>query len=114
MPGPEAMSEIKPNQVFTPYCLDLSTNEWVSSDTVIVAPPADQNGKRGTWLVTMDAPPASQDGYTLQMVASDLTGQCAVRPKAFLCQRKSRNHVAAASRGRAPGQGRPSHEKIAG
>lgn len=73
--GARAMSEIKPNQVFTPYCLDLSTNEWVSSDMVIVAPPADQNGKRGTWLVTMDAPPASQDGYTLQMVASDLTGQ---------------------------------------
>ncbi len=79
--GARAMSEIKPNQEFTPYCLDLSTNEWVSSGTVIVAPPADQDGKRGTWLVTMDAPPASQDGYTLQMVASDLTGQMRSSPQ---------------------------------
>ncbi|WP_343591391.1 clostripain-related cysteine peptidase [Paracidovorax wautersii] len=79
--GARAMSEIKPNKPFTPYCLDLSTNEWVSTGTVIVAPPADQDGKRGTWLVTMDAPPASQDGYTLQMVASDLTGQMHSSPQ---------------------------------
>ncbi len=81
MAGAKDMSKITPGHRFSPYCLDISTNSWRYLADVFITAPMNQNGELDTWLVTMSAPPASQSGYMLQMVASDLAGQMRSSPQ---------------------------------
>lgn len=74
MAGAKDMSEVAPGDRFAPYFLELSTNNWKYFYDTFITAPMGQDGKLDTWLVTMGAL-SSQNGYILQMVASDLTGQ---------------------------------------